>query len=363
MKFEFKKIEIPQPTETEDKGGGYIKWGKDNLYPQYLNSLLKGSSDHSSILYNQVQRIVGSGFQSEDPIQRDIIEGMKLNEWLYNAAFNLVLYGGFSTDVIWGKFDKKVLQIESVPLDRIRVGFVEEDLETPSLYFYSTEYHKYKYGGRIQGMDVIGKWNPKLNKPDHQLYYDFGLNRVGNDIYPVPDYISGVHWIETSIKIPQYYLNLISRNFMVSQIIVVPDLPSEEEREKFERNLKNNFTDVENAGSTLVVYSNSPEQEVKVHNISGEQGERKYDELLIMTIESISRTWRLPSPILAGISLPGNLFGITDLPGIERLYNKSVIYPKRQQLLNHFNELNDWFKTPLTDFTIEDDNIFDEKTT
>jgi hypothetical protein len=44
------------------------------------------------------------------------------------------------------------------------------------------------------------------------------------------------------------------------------------------------------------------------------------------------------------------------------MYNKQVIYPKRNLILNDFKKINENLREPITDFEIKDVNIFDEKT-
>ena len=361
---EFKKVELPKFRENANKSYGYYELGTDNKYYDYLMTLYKGSSNHSSMIDTQIQRIVGTGFQSDDPIEQEKIEKYKLNEWFNEVSRNLVMYGGFSTEIIWNELHTNILEFYNINLDKIRIGMVDDEYDEPTLFYYSPNFSKYTYSNRNKNISLLYTFNDDPMTDNHQLLYNFGTNRLGDDKYPRPDYSPGIPWVETDVQIPIYYMNLIHNNFMVSNILVVPYLPNSEDRESFEKGIKEKFVGADNAASTMVVYSpGGDSQEVKVINLAGDQGERKYDELLIMTAESIARAHRIPSPILAGLTLPGNLFGISDLPTIEKMYNKSVIYPKRQQILNDFQKINNYLKTPLIDFNIGDLNSFDEKTT
>lgn len=360
--FNFESVKIPERKEDIDKSGGYIRWGTKNNYPDYIHSLYKRSSNHASMVDNEVQRIIGSGFQSENLLEQEKIEKYKINEWLTGVARDFVLYGGYCTEVIWNELHTNILEINKTNLDRIRLGLIDEEYDEPTLYFYSTSFNDYTYSKRNKDISVLYTYDENPMTDNHQLLYNFGTNRVGNDKYPRADYESSIHWIETDSQIGVYYMNLIYNNFMVSNILQVPFLPNEQDRKSFEEGIKNKFVGPENAASTLVVYTSSPDQEIKLINVSGEQGEKRYDELNDMTINSLSRGHRLVSPMLAGISLPGNLYGISDLPSIERSYNKSVIYPKRQNILNDFNKFNKYLPEPLIDYTINDNNTFDEKT-
>lgn len=359
--FEFKSVDIPSFIEQVDKNSGYYKLGIDNKFYNYLMDIYKNSSNHASIVDNIIQRVVGTGFQSDNDVDKQLIDKYKLNDWFKHAARQQVLYGGFATEIIWNILHEKINEFYSCNLDRIRVGLMDDSKEEPTLYYYSSKFGEYSYNKRNMDIDVLYKFDIDPKTDAHQLMYNFGSNRIGNDIYPRPDYQAGIPWIETDIALPRYYMNLVHNNFMVSNILYVPFQPTETNKKAFEEGLKEKFVGTDNAASTLVIYGNT-DGEVKLINVTGDNGEKKYDELINLACESLSRTHRLPSPMLAGISLPGNLFGISDLPQLEIMFNKQVIYPKRNALKSEFDKINKYLVQPITNYTIEDINIFNEKT-
>jgi len=360
--FKFSSITIPEFIEQIDKKNNYYRLGIDNHYYDYLIKLYKESSTHASMCDNQVQRIVGTGFISDDPINTELIKKYKINDWLLGVSNDFVKFGGFTTEISWNLLHEKILEFNKVNIDRIRIGLIdEESQDEPNLYFYSPYFSDYTYSKRNKNIEVLYKFDTTVGTSNKQLLYNYGTNRIGDDIYPRPDYSAGVSWIEAEKQIPLYYMNLIYNNFNVSNILVVPYMVNESDKQRFENSLKERFVGVDNAASTLVLYSPNDGTEVKLINTSGDQGEKKYDELYNLCVESISRAHRIPSPFLCGLSLPGNLFGISDLPFIEKMYNKQVIYPKRQKIINTFEELNKYLITPITSYTIEDLNIFDNE--
>ncbi len=359
--FKFENLTIPKLNEQIDKRSGYYRQGDDNNYYVYLQELYKNSSDHASIIDNLVSRVVGTGFQANNELDNQRIEKYGLNDWLNKSAKNLVIYGGLSTEIIWNQLHEKITSFYPISLDRVRVGLIDEDLDEPTLYYYSTKFDNYTYLKRNKSIDILYKFDEDPKTDKHQLLYNFGFNRIGSDVYPRPDYAAAVPWVETSIQIPKYYMNLVYNNFMLSGILVVPFLPEQNDRDEFEKGLKEKFVGANNAASTMVVYVPSgSESEVKYIPVTDDQSQRKYDELLNLVTESLARAHRLSSPMLAGISLPGNLLGMSDLPTLEKMLNKNTIYPKRQLLIQEFNKINKWLVEPITNFEIKDINIFDE---
>jgi hypothetical protein len=355
---------IPLLTETADKYNGWYRIGADNQYYTFLTNLYKNSSNTSSMLDNIVARIVGTGFQSDNEVDKALIDKYELNtKWLPSVAKDLCLCGGYGTDITWNMLHEKINKFNHVPVNNIRVGLMTDDETEPTLFYLSSQFSQYTYNGRNKSIEVRYTFSDDPITDAKQMLYNFGLNRVGNDVYGTPDWArGGVAWATIDAEIPRYYVNLIKNNFMVNTIIVVPVMPVEEEREAFEEGLKNKFTGTGQGGSTMIIYSPSDASEVKVLSLGGLDAERKYNELSDLTIESLSRAFRLPSPMLAGLAISGSLFGITDMPQLENMLNKATIYPKRATIKADFDLINKYLAQPITQYTIGDNNVFNQAT-
>ena len=56
--------DVQIPTFKEDKQAGIIKYGANNMYPDFLLSMyVNGSAKHSSIINKKVSMISGQGFE------------------------------------------------------------------------------------------------------------------------------------------------------------------------------------------------------------------------------------------------------------------------------------------------------------
>ena len=136
FQFEAHSAKIPTLSELIDRNAGYYRLGKDNKYYDYLIGLYKNSSNHSAIVDNIIQRVVGTGFQSEDPLEQSKIEKYKLNEWIGGSARDLVIFGGFSTEIIWTQLHEYINSFYKVNLDRVRIGLMDEEQTESTLYYY-----------------------------------------------------------------------------------------------------------------------------------------------------------------------------------------------------------------------------------
>jgi hypothetical protein len=68
----FREANKPEPTEIIDKTGT-VKWGKDNLYPQFLNSIYYNNPVHGGII-NQKVKFITAGGLNVDGADKSILE-------------------------------------------------------------------------------------------------------------------------------------------------------------------------------------------------------------------------------------------------------------------------------------------------
>ena len=86
-KYIKRDVHIPEPIETVDKAKGIIKWGKDNLYPQWLNDMFYKSAIHSGIIRSKVHYTTSGGLNYEG----DDLEAWELFYKNGNSDFNSFL--------------------------------------------------------------------------------------------------------------------------------------------------------------------------------------------------------------------------------------------------------------------------------
>ena len=77
-----KRYEPQQKFEIEDKKG-WVAWGQDNLYPQYLNFLYRNEGLHKAIIRGKASMIAGNGvgLTQVDKILPEIAWNLALNEF------------------------------------------------------------------------------------------------------------------------------------------------------------------------------------------------------------------------------------------------------------------------------------------
>ena len=91
--------EARQPEFKEKKGidGGYIKYGENNDYPEYIVDLYNKSSKHSAIIKSKVHYITGNGWSGEQDAQSFIDYANRvesLDDLTRKVSLDIEIFGG-----------------------------------------------------------------------------------------------------------------------------------------------------------------------------------------------------------------------------------------------------------------------------
>ena len=151
------KYEARNSEEKENKKG-WIDYGHDNLFPQYLISLYNSSAVHGALVSSIANMIFGEGIEAEGEAQLKI-EKLGLNDTMRNACADLKLQGGFYLEITWSLDRTKIDKVEHIPFDRIRSGHMDEE------GYVDTFYHclDWENNQRV-GVQEIPAFNPKRKK-------------------------------------------------------------------------------------------------------------------------------------------------------------------------------------------------------
>jgi len=354
MYIKFEEHKIPELKEIKAFRNSYYLAGKGDNFFNELIYLYENSSIHNSFCNNFTQKVFGSGIVSDSETDKNIIEKLELNDILHKIILDYYLYGGFSLEIIWNTLHTKITNINYIDFSKIRSGMVDKETDEVELYYYSYDWKAYH-----KNMVTYTKFNTDEKSHKRQLFYYKG-HHPGNTIYPRPLYMGGLKHIYTDIELTKYYYNLVKNNFVGNTILKVPSEMDPDKQVAFEKGLKDNFTSSENAGSIVVVYGDS-ENSVELLEFNKGSDDEKYKWLTQQVIDSLVISHRIPNPIISGVRISGTLGGSEEMEIAEKIYNKNVIYPARNIILNQFNILNKNLLTPLQETKVEDVNIFEQK--
>lgn len=313
---------------------GWITYGDDNLYPEYLISLMNRSTKHNAILKRKASMIAGNGFSKEgldntainfiyNPYNTDTLDDI-----VYKCAYDLEIFGSFSLEIIYSKDKSKIAEINYLPNNKIRLS---EDLK--SIYYSDDWSNLRKFGP--EKYPILNLKNPTSN----QILY-FKEYRAGNEYYSQPDYISAVNYIEMEYEISEFHLSQIKNGFTPAMMISFYNgIPTEEERDDIVRQLKKDYKGAKNAGEVMFVFADKKENGIEVTPIQTNDSDSKYIELSKQITEGILTGHNVTNPGLFGISTPGELGQKNVILESLEIFQSTYINPKQKLIEGVFNKL------------------------
>jgi hypothetical protein len=351
----FKFGDLTLPKFIEEKSKGYIAFGKDNLYPEYLVGLKRKSPKHSAILKRKADMIAAKGWILTN-LNKEFVENKFGEDTLdiiaYKCAYDLVIYGGFALNIVWSidkttiakieyvDFRKIRISIEEIPKEKLKGIFKPADLD---YYWYSDDWSNTrkcqpqlvqafseKYRGQMS--DDVQQGSP------NQLYY-FLEYEPGCDYYTLPDYISGVDYIELDGEIAQYHLQNVKNGFAPSYIINFNTVPTDDEMDTLYRDMEKQYAGSANAGRVILTFSDGKDRAPDIHKVDLNDSDERYKELHDQIKENIFVVHSCSEAIL-GISTPGKLGGTQEVINSYTIFKSEVIEPKQKEVEYVFNKFS-----------------------
>jgi hypothetical protein len=302
------KNDIPAYVEQKDRTG-FIKWGLDNLYPNYLLSLVNRSPLHSSIVNMKSSMIGRNGFVNNNwsPQTINFIKNLNnqddLETILAKISSDLVIFGGFCLNIRWSKDKSRIAEINYVPVEVVRILPAEKPTDEDR-YQICEDWSNLRKNPVItyDGFSTI-------NSGGNQILY-VKEHRSTNNWYPVPEYIAGISMMETQYQINEYHLYSVLNQFNPSMHINFPYVPnSDEERDQIVRRLKAEYEGAKKAGNVVITFSETSDGKPTLDPIETNDSDTKYIELKKDIIDGVVSAHQLTDKKLLGLEISGELGG------------------------------------------------------
>ena len=332
---------IPQPVEKVNRNKQWIEWGGDNQYPKYLIDLSIKSSLHSSIL-KQKSMLIGGGGWSKTNLSAEAqllllntFNEDDLDELLYKIAMDVEVYGGFFLNLIWNKSRTKVSEINYIDPSKVRIQPINPEDKYPQIenYWVSDGWEKPE-----KFVPVLYPGFSTVNKKKRSQILYVKEYRPGTEYYAIPEYISGCRWIEMEFDISNWHLNNIRNGMVPNMHINFPiGEPSNEEGEFIIKRLKGQYQGSEQAGNTVVTFSESKDDAVTFVPIESNTSDTKFLMLNDQVTEGIIKAHRVVNPVLFGIQTPGSLGTKNEMLESLEIFQSQYTEPKQRMIEKVFN--------------------------
>ena len=322
------KYEERSYRETPNREG-FVNYGDDNLFPQYLVDLYHSSATHNALVTSIAMMIFGEGFDASDLEGRLAFDQWNLNDELRKACLDFKIQGGFALEVNWSLDRTTIANVSHLPFENIRSGFVNED-EIVETYYYSKD-----WSDKREEPVEIHRFHKEMNVefPTQILYVK--PFSPGSFYYPKPDYVGSINYIELDKEISIYHINNIQNGMSPSFSIHFKNgIPPQEERNRIRMDIERQLSGAGNAGKFIVTYSDDPERKPDFEPFQLSDAHNQYQFLSEEVTAKIMIGHRVTSPQMFGVAVPGKLGGGGELAESAELFEENVVGGYRDVIIS-----------------------------
>ena len=308
----FREANLPLPTEKVD-AKGKVKWGVDNLYPQFLNGLYYDNPIHQGIIDQKTKFITAGGITVTDATaEENGKSAFTLTEIVEMLAKDNEIANAFAIhwkkDVLTGKWYALPLDYELVRcLEGLNYFEVSDDWSKTSQTAEKTGYKKLKNIKNVTDEDLeCIQYNierPKQRKIEKSK--DLTAN-----YYPAPPYSGAITSIMAGIEMDFFTFSEVINGYKGGSVIAlndgVPESPQEED--KIIKRIKEDATDRDKQGGMTILFSDGKDRAPEIHQLNGNDLDKRYIESNKEILKKIMIAHGVISPALFGV-LSESMFG------------------------------------------------------
>lgn len=314
----------------------YVSWGEKNDYPQKLVKLFNESSKHGAIVTGKASYIVGKGIKAENEEDLKYIRRANprddFDSFIRKLALDYELFGGYAFLVVPNIAKDKAAAYYALDISKLRTN------EMGDCFWYYPEWDKIGSGKpkEEKGLKKYKAFDGTFNEQSVVWYCDY---RPSIGVYPQPEYRQGLTAIETDARVNNFHLNNLRNGFFGSKIISIKGKFTPEQQDDMERRIKDKFASDENAGKFMLIFNDGEGSGAEVQDVTAGDFGDQFSQLRKDTEQEIFIAHKIPSPMLFGVRVEGQLGGRNELIEAWELFNNTYIEQKRLHFENLVNTL------------------------
>ena len=343
------------PQVVEDNRKEWVAYGEDNNYFQYLIDRYNGSATNNAIINGMTELIYGKGLYATDasrkPDEYAMMKSLFSRQCMRKITFDLKAMGQSAMQVIYNKDKTKIVQVEHMPIETLRMEKMNEDGEVCG-YYYSKDWTKIrKKGYEPVRIPAFGHGE----KSEGLEIYCIKPYRSGFYYYSPVDYQGGLPYAELEEEVANYHINNIKNGLSPSMLINFNNgVPTEEERELIERRIIQKFSGSSNSGKFILAFNDNKEMAASIEPVQLSDASEQYQFLADESMRKLMVAHRVTSPMLMGIKDNTGLGNNADeLKTASLLFHNTVVRPIQEMILDAIDDilavngasLNVYFKT------------------
>lgn len=309
---------------------GYVPFGEDNLYPQYLNQMYYTSPLHSAITNYKVNAVCGGGYDmlddgltAKEKVDAYFVDKkIQTRKYLKPVLLDIIIHGRvyFIVTIKSGK----AVKYERVGAEKVRVN------KDKSVYSVNSDW---QYVAKIETYLPYRK-----GCADGVYMYCYENICLGQDIYPIPSYTSAMNWIFLDGEMSYLHKANIQNSVFPSFAMLFPKKPQSPEEQQLIKDTINKMKGAENAGKAVAFFANNKESLPELVTVPTNSNDNLFIQTDGRIDEKICQAHEI-DPLIMGIRVSGKLGSGMELEQSYQTFEKNQIMPLREDLEWLFNDL------------------------
>ena len=332
-----------RPEVTEVYGDKWISYGEENNYYNYLIERYNGSPTNNASINGIVEMIYGKGLavmneEKKSELSKKI-DKLIPKESLRRACYDFYMLGGCAFQVIYSKSGKEIMPLVHMPVETLRAEKAVDGAIKG--YYYSPDWTKATRTGE--------------NKPKRYPAFGHGSKKqveilfvkpyiAGYFYYSPPSYQGGVPYAELEEEIANYHISNIKNGLSPSMLINFNNgVPSEEDRYKIEKSIKDKFAGSSNSGRFILAFNDSRELAASIEPVQLSDAAEQYQFLSDESRNKIMVSHRIVSGMIVGIKEQTGLGNnAEELQTASTLMDNVVIRPYQTTIIDALEMVLDY---------------------
>jgi hypothetical protein len=309
---------------------GYVRFGSDNLYPQYMNQMYYMSPLHGSIVDFKTNATIGGGYTFDESKLTDMEKvvlyafGKKIGfkDTLKTITKDVILHGRcyFLIELKGGK----TYNVKRVAPEKVRIN------QAKTLYAVNEDW---QFGMQIRTFEP---YHPECK--DGTFLYVYEQKSVGQDYYPLPQYTSALNFAFLSGELSYLQKSNIQNSIFPSFAMMFPKKPQGPEEMQLIKDTVNKLKGAENSGKAVAFFANNKESLPDLVNVPTNSNDELFRGVSELNTEQICFAHTI-DPILLGVRTSGALGSGSDIKQAYVIFEKNTIIPLRETITDVVNGL------------------------
>jgi hypothetical protein len=328
------QYEAPQIIESKQKG--YVTFGENNSYFQFLIDRYRKSATNQSIINNVTRLMYGKGLgvidASRKPSEYAQVMALFNKDCLRKLCFDLKTLGQCAIQVHYNEKHDKILKAFHIDMNLLAPEKCDDEGKINNWY-YSNNW------------EDIKKFPPKKfatfkSSNDKVEILVIRPYAIGMKYFALPDYVAGTSYALLEEEVSDYLINEVQNGFSGTKVVNFNNgQPDIETQNLLQSQIKNKLTG--SKGQRVIVgFNNNKETATTVDDIPLNDAPEHYQYLSTECERKIMVSHSITSGLLLGLG-SANGFGSNadELKNAFVLFDNMVIRPLQQLLIDGLEQI------------------------